>query len=132
MPASPEEQGWKDNIIVMPGEVTTFVVRVAPTDRAIDATPQELMFPFDPSDGPGYVWHCHIVDHEDMSMMRPLMITPSALRFPQITTQPADVTGCIGDASAVSFSVSATSSSTIAYQWEVSTNNGTNLDSSCN
>ncbi|MFZ0280744.1 MAG: cohesin domain-containing protein, partial [Bacteroidales bacterium] len=126
LPANPEERGWKDNIIVMPGEVTTFVVRVAPTDRAIDATPQELMFPFDPSDGPGYVWHCHIVDHEDMSMMRPLMITPSSVRFPQITTQPADVTGCIGDASAVSFSVSATSASTIAYQWEVSTDNGVN------
>jgi len=21
--------------------------------------------------GPGYVWHCHIVDHEDNEMMRP-------------------------------------------------------------
>ncbi|MEN8181340.1 MAG: multicopper oxidase domain-containing protein [Myxococcota bacterium] len=21
--------------------------------------------------GPGYVWHCHILDHEDNEMMRP-------------------------------------------------------------
>ena len=82
IPANPEERGWKDNIIVMPGEVTTFVVRVAPTDRAINATPQELMFPFDPSAGPGYVWHCHIVDHEDMSMMRPLMIPAICRQIP--------------------------------------------------
>jgi hypothetical protein len=29
--------------------------------------------------GPGYVWHCHIVDHEDNEMMRPLIITEPAL-----------------------------------------------------
>jgi hypothetical protein len=28
-------------------------------------------FPFDVTNGPGYVWHCHIVDHEDNEMMRP-------------------------------------------------------------
>ncbi len=27
--------------------------------------------PFDPGAGPGYVWHCHIIDHEDNEMMRP-------------------------------------------------------------
>jgi hypothetical protein len=25
----------------------------------------------DGGDGPGYVWHCHIIDHEDNEMMRP-------------------------------------------------------------
>lgn len=76
IPARPEEQGWKDNVIVMPGEVTTFVVRVAPTDRPVTATPSQLLFPFDPSSGPGYVWHCHIVDHEDNEMMRPTEVEP--------------------------------------------------------
>jgi hypothetical protein len=28
-------------------------------------------YPFDPTSGPGYVWHCHIIDHEDSEMMRP-------------------------------------------------------------
>jgi len=29
--------------------------------------------PFDPT-RPGYVWHCHIIDHEDNEMMRRLKI----------------------------------------------------------
>jgi len=120
--ARPEEQGWKDNVIVMPGEVTTFITRVAPTDRPINATPEQLLFPFDPSEGPGYVWHCHIVDHEDMSMMRPLLIAPSPLRYPQITVQPASVDACfLGIAG---FSVAATSATDIVYQWQISTDNG--------
>ncbi|MFW9876806.1 MAG: multicopper oxidase domain-containing protein, partial [Candidatus Thorarchaeota archaeon] len=24
--------------------------------------------------GPGYVWHCHILDHEDNEMMRPYLV----------------------------------------------------------
>ena len=123
IPANPEEMGWKDDVIVMPGQVTTFVVRVAPTDRPINAKPLQLLFPFDPSLGPGYVWHCHIVDHEDMSMMRPLMILPSPLRFPQIILQPKDLTKCIG-AFFAQFNVIALSATQISYQWQVSTNNG--------
>ncbi len=80
IPASPEEMGWKDNVTVLPGYVSKFVMRVAPTDRPANAEPADLMFPFDPSLGPGYVWHCHVIDHEDMSMMRPLEIHPSPLK----------------------------------------------------
>ena len=32
-------------------------------------------FPFDSTAGPGYVWHCHILDHEDNDMMRPMKMT---------------------------------------------------------
>jgi len=120
--ARPEEQGWKDNVIVMPGEVTTFVTRVAPTDRPINATPDKLMFPFDPSEGPGFVWHCHIVDHEDMSMMRPLPIAPSPLRYPQITIQPVTVAACFNGIA--SFSVAALSATPITYQWQISIDAG--------
>lgn len=118
-PALPEERGWKDNTTALPGYISTFVVRVSPTDAPIDATPDKLLLPFDPSLGPGYVWHCHIIDHEDMSMMRPLVILPSPLRFPQITTQPVSRVACLADA--LSFSVAATSATTITYQWQVST-----------
>lgn len=31
--------------------------------------PDGQEYPFDPSKGPGYVWHCHILEHEDNSMM---------------------------------------------------------------
>ena len=82
IPANPEENGWKDNVIVLPGQVTTFITRFAPTDKPVNAPKAELRYPFNPSEGPGYVWHCHIIDHEDMSMMRPLPIAPSTFRVP--------------------------------------------------
>ena len=51
---SPGERGWKDTVIANPGEVT----RVAAT---FDLAGQ-------------YVWHCHILEHEDNEMMRPLVV----------------------------------------------------------
>lgn len=57
-PYSPEpwETGYKDTVIAYPGEIT----RV------------KALF-----DLPGlYVWHCHIVEHEDNEMMRPYFIGP--------------------------------------------------------
>jgi FtsP/CotA-like multicopper oxidase with cupredoxin domain len=74
-PANPNEQGWKDTFIMYPGQVTTVIVRFAPTDAV--ATGKNY-FDFNPDGGHGYVWHCHIVDHEDNEMMRPYLVTPSA------------------------------------------------------
>jgi FtsP/CotA-like multicopper oxidase with cupredoxin domain len=57
-PFSPEpwENGLKDTVIAYPGQVT----RVKAT-----------------FDTPGqFVWHCHIVEHEDNEMMRPYRIGP--------------------------------------------------------
>jgi spore coat protein A, manganese oxidase len=122
VPPSTDEMGWKDDIKAFPGEVATYIVRIAPTDRPINATQQQLLFPFDPSLGPGYVWHCHIIDHEDMDMMRPLMIQPSFLRFPQITAQPVAAIVCAGDM--VKYSVTATSDTPITYKWQLSTDAG--------
>jgi spore coat protein A len=72
------ERGWKDTVIMYPGQVTRIAVRWAPTDLAANAQPSSLFFPFDPSGSVGstpyqfnYVWHCHIIDHEDNEMMRP-------------------------------------------------------------
>ena len=58
------EYAWKDTIQMSPGQATTIRVRFAPIDGSSS-------YPFDPTDGPGYVWHCHIIDHEDNEMMRP-------------------------------------------------------------
>ncbi|GAA2031033.1 multicopper oxidase domain-containing protein [Agromyces tropicus] len=56
-PPEPWETGFKDTVIAYPGEVTR--VR-AQFDR------------------PGqFVWHCHIVEHEDNEMMRPYRIGPA-------------------------------------------------------
>jgi len=64
-----QEAGWKDTIQAFPGEVTIFQVRFAPIDGTVD-------YPFDATVGPGYVWHCHILDHEDNEMMRPYLVLP--------------------------------------------------------
>ena len=53
----PGETGFKDTVIAYPGEIT----RV------------KALF-----DLPGlYVWHCHILEHEDNEMMRPYFIGPN-------------------------------------------------------
>jgi FtsP/CotA-like multicopper oxidase with cupredoxin domain len=52
----PWENGYKDTVIAYPGMVT----RV----RAVFDTPGQ------------YVWHCHIVEHEDNEMMRPYRVGP--------------------------------------------------------
>jgi spore coat protein A len=52
----PWETGFKDTVISYPGEVTRVKARF---------------------DYPGfYVWHCHIVEHEDNEMMRPYHVGP--------------------------------------------------------
>jgi len=61
------EMGWKDTIQVNPGEVTIIRARWAPIDGSAS-------YPFDATAGPGYVWHCHILDHEDNEMMRPYTV----------------------------------------------------------
>ena len=55
-PPEPWETGFKDTVIAYPGQVT----RV----RARFNTPGQ------------FVWHCHIVEHEDNEMMRPYRIGP--------------------------------------------------------
>ena len=67
------ERGWKDTVIALPGQVTRIAVRYAPTNLPLATLPAFLNFPFDPSSG-SYVWHCHIIDHEDNEMMRPKMV----------------------------------------------------------
>lgn len=66
------EKGWKDTIKANPNQVTRIRVRFAPQDvPPKDVKPGKNLYPFDPALGPGYVWHCHILEHEDNEMMRP-------------------------------------------------------------
>ena len=71
----PGENGWKDVAKAMPGQVMRILVRWAPTSAPQDAAvPGRNLYPFDPTEGPGYVWHCHMLDHEDNEMMRPYKV----------------------------------------------------------
>jgi spore coat protein A len=61
LPPAPEERGFKDTVKANPGQFTTIRAKFElPTDVP---APQE------------YVYHCHIVEHEDNDMMRPFTVT---------------------------------------------------------
>jgi FtsP/CotA-like multicopper oxidase with cupredoxin domain len=67
------ENGWKDTIVAPNGFVTRIRVRWAPQEAPASTAPGRNPFAaFDPIEGPGYVWHCHMLEHEDNDMMRPL------------------------------------------------------------
>ncbi len=74
IPPNPNEAGWKDTIMTLPGQVTRIMVRFAPTDMPTNTPANQLYYPFNPDGGHGYVWHCHIIDHEDNEMMRPYSV----------------------------------------------------------
>ncbi|WP_441249272.1 multicopper oxidase family protein [Kitasatospora sp. McL0602] len=59
-PIVPADQGWKDVIKIWPGEL----VRVA--GQFTGATGR-------------FMYHCHILDHEDDGMMRPFTVAPGAV-----------------------------------------------------
>ncbi|HHJ19263.1 MAG TPA: copper oxidase, partial [Gammaproteobacteria bacterium] len=50
--ATGEDLGWKDTVLVQPGDTVRFIGR------------------FDPAVNTGnYMYHCHILEHEDAGMM---------------------------------------------------------------
>ncbi len=71
IPALPYETGWKDTVRTPPNQMTRLVARWAPQEiPSGGASPGQNLFSFDPTSGPGYVWHCHVLGHEDHDMMR--------------------------------------------------------------
>ncbi len=76
-PPAPNELGWKDTVQMNPGEVTVIRVRYTPQDaNAAVSWKGTNLYSFNPAAGPGYVWHCHILEHEDNEMMRRQIVTP--------------------------------------------------------
>lgn len=75
-PVGPEpyEEGWKDTILAFSGQITVIRLRFTAQDGS--------EFPFDATAGPGYVWHCHIIEHEDNEMMRPYKVVLSSGQLP--------------------------------------------------
>jgi len=75
--AFPEESGWKDTIRTPAGQVTRIRIRWAPQEEPTGAgVPGQNLFPIDPINGIGFIWHCHLVEHEDNEMMRPMTVIP--------------------------------------------------------
>jgi spore coat protein A len=62
------ELGWKDTVRMNPGEVTRVAMK-------FDLTPVPFAVPASPRTGGNeFVWHCHILEHEEHDMMRPLIV----------------------------------------------------------
>ncbi|GGK00875.1 spore coat protein A [Lentibacillus kapialis] len=54
-PPQANEKGWKDTVSASAGQITRVIAK------------------FGPFTG-NYVWHCHILEHEDYDMMRPMQV----------------------------------------------------------
>ena len=69
-PVGPDanECGWKETARMNPGEVTSLLMHFV-----LPAVP--FTVPASPRiGGHEYVWHCHILEHEEHDMMRPLIV----------------------------------------------------------
>jgi spore coat protein A len=55
IPPEPLEHGWKDTVRADPKQVTRMIMKFGPFTGL-------------------YVWHCHMLEHEDYEMMRPFIV----------------------------------------------------------
>ncbi len=73
VPPDPNYRGWKETVRMNPGEITRVMMKM-------DLPKVPLNVPGSPrpgmQNGHEYVWHCHILEHEEHDMMRPLIIRP--------------------------------------------------------
>jgi len=62
------EFGWKETVRMNPGECTTLIMKfdLPKVPYAVPNSPR--------TGGAEYVWHCHILEHEEHDMMRPLVV----------------------------------------------------------
>lgn len=60
LPVPPEEAGWKDTVRVNPNEMAVVAARFADYSGR-------------------YVYHCHLLEHEDAGMMRPFVVMPAGI-----------------------------------------------------
>lgn len=112
LPPDPNELGWKDTVRISPLEDTIVALRpIIPTlpfeipnsirmlNPMMPAGSPAMFNNIDPQGNPTasilnqlvnfgweYVWHCHILSHEEMDMMRPVSVAmppnpPDGLRF---------------------------------------------------
>jgi hypothetical protein len=124
-PPEPNELGWKETIRMNPGEATSVIFKwdqtsvpfTVPTSPRATATlnlgtPNTSGMGLPPTPGVvynEYVWHCHILEHEEHDMMRPLIITGQNPQRPNIVPTVATVSLAAGGSQV--FTVTAASGS---------------------
>jgi len=72
-PMAPDdnELGYKETVRMNPGEVTVVIMKfdISPNPPNVTEIPSS-----ERTGGAEYVWHCHILEHEEHDMMRPLVV----------------------------------------------------------
>jgi len=100
-----DELGWKETAKCHPGEVITVCMKFD-----MPAVPFNVPFSTRPmgaaaaqiANANEYVWHCHILEHEEHDMMRPLVVTGQNPVTP-ISVTPATQSAAAGAAVPVTF-----------------------------
>jgi spore coat protein A len=76
-PIAPDdnELGWKETVRMNPAEVTRVHIKftLPAMPFTVPASPR-LLADYGIAGGAEYVWHCHILEHEEHDMMRPLVV----------------------------------------------------------
>jgi spore coat protein A, manganese oxidase len=86
----PDEVGWKETVKMNPGELTSVVMK-------FDLPPVPFNVPVSPRTGGNeYVWHCHILEHEEHDMMRPLVVSGVNPKLLSVFPYAAGINGYAG------------------------------------
>jgi spore coat protein A len=86
LPPDPNELGWKETVPMYPGTVTRVIMKFdLPIIVNAKGNPVDLRRagggqygtppPSPRTGGNEYVWHCHILEHEEHDMMHALVVT---------------------------------------------------------
>jgi spore coat protein A, manganese oxidase len=77
MPPSPNELGWKETVPMYPGTVTRVIMKFDMSQcQIVGRNGRTIRTPRSPrTGGAEYVWHCHILEHEEHDMMHALVVT---------------------------------------------------------
>lgn len=71
----PGEQGWEDNLLLYPGDRVRILVQ----------------FRYDTDPHRPYMFHCHILEHEDMGMMGQFVVVEKGTRENEVSVDRTDV-----------------------------------------
>ena len=78
VPPDDNERGYKETVRMNPGEVIRVIMKFdLPPDPVVNVLGRNRTIPVPTSPRTGgyeYVWHCHILEHEEHDMMRPLVV----------------------------------------------------------
>lgn len=87
VPVDPNELGWKETVRMLPGTNTTVAMKFTlPTVPFTTPNSVRLLDPTSPESvtnpmhnfGQEYVWHCHMLEHEEHDMMRAIEVYRSS------------------------------------------------------